>query len=195
MTPTFSASPFDFNMTPSALPLPENIPDDVFTPEEITGITLPIIILILVTIYCRFCRRRNKKPTVKGITKIAAKTIELMNTNPLYNPVKTTRTQTPTRTVVSVSNPLQTKVVFNPTMVRGKANRKKGGYSKKFYRKLNIKRTNKTRKQRGGTEDEDLLNILNLMIAYYVPNFLSGNPLSLLEINHNINSLFDQIDI
>jgi hypothetical protein len=67
--------------------------------------------------------------------------------------------------------------------------------NKKFYRKLNIKRTNKTRKQRGGTEDEDLLNILNLMISYYVPNFLSGTSLSLLEINHNINSLFDQIDI
>jgi len=180
-------------MTPSALPLPENIPDNVFTPEEITGITMPIIILILVTIYCRFCRRRNKKPTVKGITKLAAKTIELMH-NPLYNHVKTTRTQTPTRTAVSVSN-LQNKVVFNPTKARGKGSRKKGGYSKKFYRKLNIKRTNKTRKQRGGTEDEDLLNILNLMIAYYVPNFLSGNPLSLLEINHNINSLFDQIDI
>jgi hypothetical protein len=212
MSPTFTTSPFDFNMTPSALSLPDNLSDNKLTSGEISGITLPIVIMIIMAIYYRFCRRRKIEPTlpVRKVIEAAVNGIE-MQSNPMHRrqnkkiqltSLKSLRKPLPlpsaTSSLPKSNRSVNERISFSPVKVKrtkpvlGTA---VGGNSKRRY-KLNIKRQHKkTRKQRGGTDKEDLLNILNLMISFIVPSFLAGNPISLRELNRIIDSLFNQLGI
>jgi hypothetical protein len=208
MTPTFSTSPFDFNMTPSALSLPDNLSDNKLTSGEISGITLPIVIMIIMAIYYRFCRRRKIEPTlpVRKVIEAAVNGIE-MQSNPMHRrqnkktqltSLKPLPLPSATSSLPKSNRSVNERISFSPVKVKrtkpvlGTA---VGGNSKRRY-KLNIKRQHKkTRKQRGGTDKEDLLNILNLMISFIVPSFLAGNPISLPELNRIIDSLFNQLGI